>query len=133
MTYLDHLRSLDSQLEKKSTQMCFTFFQLLAFSICVPRLVIFHQTLHLKSLAGVQVEHLISGMLHTKLVSYLQKQDLHSFRLVLNLEHIYRRRSEPGQHFWPRDDAELPRGPSLGDFMKENGFRRLAPVNSWDP
>ena len=66
-------------------------------------------------------------MLHAKLVSYLQKQDLHSFRLVLNLEHIYLRRSEPGQHFWPRDDAELPRGPSLDDFMKENGFRRLAP------
>lgn len=81
-----------------------------------------------------KVKHLISGMLHAKLVSYLQKQDLHSFRLVLNLEHIYLRRSEPGQHFWPRDDAELPRGPSLDDFMKENGFRHLQERQfGWSP
>ena len=71
------------------------------------------------------MEHLISGMLHAKLVTYLKNQDLHGFRLVLNLEHIYLRRSEPGQ-LRPRDDAEN-RGLSLGDFMKENGFKRLAP------
>lgn len=70
-----------------------------------------------------RVEHLISGMLHAKLVTYLKNQDLHGFRLVLNLEHIYLRKSEPGQ-LRPRDDAEN-RGLSLGDFMKENGFKNL--------
>ena len=77
----------------------------------------------------IKVEHLISGMLHAKLVTYLKNQDLHGFRLVLNLEHIYLRRSHPGQ--WSSDDLEH-RGPALEDFMKENGFKRPAP-NCWDP
>ncbi|CAJ1405633.1 unnamed protein product [Effrenium voratum] len=78
-----------------------------------------------------KVEHQVSGMLHSKLISLLENANLHGFRMVLNLKHIYLRRSQPGQ-FSAKDPESCKL--KLADFMKENGFEKLSERQcGWSP
>ena len=84
-----------------------------------------------------QVQHQISGLMRAKLVSCLENSQLHKYRMVLNMQHIYTRKNVIVSDV-PVMVPNLPRCRStrelyvsesalqqLDDFLKENGFENL--------
>lgn len=84
-----------------------------------------------------QVQHQISGLMRAKLVSCLENSQLHQYRMVLNMQHIYTRKHVIVSDV-PVMVPNLPRCRStrelyvsesalqqLDDFLKENGFENL--------
>jgi len=81
-----------------------------------------------------KVQHQISGLMRAKLVSCLENSQLHQYRMVLNMQHIYTRKHVIVSDV-PVMVPNLPRCRStrelyvsesalqqLDDFLKENGF-----------
>eukprot|EP00913_Durusdinium_trenchii_P035974 g33658.t1 len=62
-------------------------------------------------------------MLHTKLWSFLAQEDLHSYRMLLNMQHVHLQKEVSGR----RDPEKTPVSSSpadhLNDFMEENAFK----------
>lgn len=73
-----------------------------------------------------QVQCLIAEMLRTKLVSCVKNSQLQMYRMVLNLQHVYMRKTRLGiertrstKSLVVGDELQLPH------FMKQNGFECL--------
>ncbi|CAK9095519.1 unnamed protein product [Durusdinium trenchii] len=73
-------------------------------------------------------------MLHTKLWSFLAQEDLHSYRMLLNMQHVHLQKEVSGR----RDPEKTPVSSSpadhLNDFMEENAFKGVTDRQfGWSP
>eukprot|EP00435_Cladocopium_sp_Y103_P019095 s359_g4.t1 len=69
-------------------------------------------------------ERVLQEMLHTKLLSLLKDEDIHNYRLLLNMQHVHLKKTM---------EENLP-SLQLADFMEENAFRSLSDREfGWSP
>jgi len=82
-----------------------------------------------------KVQSLISGMFRTKLVSCLRHSELQTYRMVLNLQHVYIRKKQLGIKRTSSTKSLVLGGKTqLSDFMKENGFESATDCQfGWSP